>query len=96
VIVQRTKRFGAWVTTTLLLWSPRVAEACPVCGVGRDDETRTAFILTTAFLTLLPLAMLGGIVWWLVRRARQLEASWQDAASATAAASVVSRSSSSR
>ena len=55
------------------LAAPELAQACSVCGIGRE-ENRVAFILTTVLLTLLPLAAVGGIVGWLVRRARTLEA----------------------
>ncbi len=47
------------------------AIACAVCGVGLE-ESRLAFILTTAFLTFLPLMMIGGTIWWLRRRALAL------------------------
>jgi high-affinity Fe2+/Pb2+ permease len=57
----------------VLVLAPRLALACPVCMGGRDDETRTAFILTTVFLTVLPLSLIGGVVWWLSRRIRTLE-----------------------
>ena len=56
----------------LPLLLPRVASACAVCSAGRDDETRLAFLLTTLFLSVLPLGIVGGAVWWLVRRSRQL------------------------
>jgi hypothetical protein len=62
-----------WLVVALLLTAPRVAEACYVCSSGRDDETRAAFLITTVFLSVLPLAMVGGGVWWLRRRFRQLE-----------------------
>lgn len=52
-----------------ILWSPQFASACSVCMTGKTDETRVAFIVTTAFLTFLPLGMIGGFVWWLRRRA---------------------------
>ncbi len=55
----------------LVSW-PKVAAACPVCFDARD-KNRMAFLLTTIFLTLLPLAMIGGIVFWLRRRVRELE-----------------------
>ena len=48
-----------------------VAWACPVCFSAKNDENRIAFIVTTAFLTFLPLSLIGGGVWWLRRRARQ-------------------------
>jgi len=51
-----------------LLLVPAIGQACPVCMGGAEEDVRTAFILTTAFLTLCPLLMVGGLVWW-VRRA---------------------------
>jgi hypothetical protein len=57
----------------LLLLAPRAVHACSVCVGTQDGDTRTAFILMTAFMTFLPLTMIGGIVWWLRRRFRQLE-----------------------
>lgn len=49
---------------------PTVALACPVCFDPRE-ENRLAFLLTTVFLTLLPLALMGGTVYWLWRRYKQ-------------------------
>lgn len=68
------------------LWLPRAAEACYVCMAGRDEATRFAFVATTGLLTFLPMALVGGLVWWLRRRARQLEteASEDDASGAAA------------
>lgn len=60
----------AFVVSTLV---PSVAFACPVCFSG-SDETRAAFLLTTALLSLLPLAMIGGLVYVLVLRSRELDA----------------------
>jgi len=48
---------------------PEVAHACPVC-FDSSDENRQAFLATTAFLTLLPLGMVGGAGLWLRKRAR--------------------------
>lgn len=55
-----------------MLAVPRIIHACSVCSAGTDDASRTAFILTTAFLTFLPLMLVGGGVWWLRRRTQQL------------------------
>ena len=52
--------------------APRAASACAVCFSG-SDESRLAFILTTALLSGLPLAMIGGAVYWVSRRARRRE-----------------------
>lgn len=42
---------------------------CPVCFDVRDGP-RVAFFVTTIFLSLLPLGMLGGLVWWIRLRSR--------------------------
>ena len=56
----------------LLVYAPAVW-ACPVCFSAKNEENRIAFIITTAFLTFLPLGLFGGGVWWLHRRARQAD-----------------------
>ncbi len=53
---------------------PDLADACAVCTTGRDDETRTAFIWTTVFMSLTPLMLVGAGVFWLRRRLREQEA----------------------
>lgn len=50
---------------------PDVAHACPVC-FDSSDENRQAFLVTTAFLTLLPLGMVTGAGLWLRKRARDV------------------------
>lgn len=58
---------------SLLVWLvPRISAACSVC-YGGEEETRTAFILTTVFLSVLPLAMIGSLVWWLWRAVSRAE-----------------------
>ena len=52
-----------------IVLSPQLANACSVCMTGKDDETRAAFIAMTAFMTFLPIGLIGGLVWWLRRRA---------------------------
>jgi hypothetical protein len=74
----------AAIAAALLIWWPALAEACAVCFSGRSDETRAAFRVTTAFLTFLPLFAVGGIAWWLRRRARQLELAGEAAERANA------------
>ncbi len=64
----------AALAVAALVITPQVASACAVCTAGRDDETVAAFLGTTAFLSVLPLALIGGFVWWLRRRIRALEA----------------------
>lgn len=57
----------------LVVFLPEIALACSVCGGSGTAETRWAFRLTTLFMSVLPLVMVGGIVGWLWRRARALE-----------------------
>lgn len=47
---------------------PGLAAACTVCMGGQEEESRKAFVGTTAFLTFFPLLMLGIAVGWFVRR----------------------------
>lgn len=59
----------------LALWLvPAVAAACPVCVGGVEEDSRQAFIWTTVFLSVLPPGMVGGLIWWIWRRSRELEA----------------------
>ena len=44
--------------------------ACSVCGYAAE-ESRRAFILTTALLTFVPLIFIGGVLYYLKKRHRQ-------------------------
>lgn len=63
---------GAALTAGMVL-SPRVIQACAVCTAGREDESNAAFLVSTIFLSLLPLGALGTLVYVLWRRFRKLE-----------------------
>ena len=56
-----------------ILATPRMALACAVCTAGRDDESNAAFLVSTIFLSLLPLVALGTFVYVLWRRFQKLE-----------------------
>jgi len=58
----------------LALALPRAVEACAVCMSGRADDTQRAFLLGTLLLSALPFALIGGLVLWIHRRARELAA----------------------
>jgi hypothetical protein len=62
------------VGIAIVLGFPRVGWACAVCSAGLEDENRLAFLLTTIFLSALPISLVGGVVWWLRVRVRQMEA----------------------
>jgi hypothetical protein len=61
--------------TLAVLSAPARVLACPVCTPGRDDATQQAFFSMTIFMTLLPLAMFGVVLYWFVRRIRAAETS---------------------
>jgi hypothetical protein len=60
--------------TLAVLSAPAQVLACPVCAPGRDDATQQAFFSMTIFMTVLPLAMFGVVLYWFVRRIRAAEA----------------------
>ena len=65
------------VLASLAIWvglqTPRVAEACAVCSAGRDEENAAAFLISTIFMSLLPLIAIGSIVFLLWRRIQKCE-----------------------
>ena len=64
----------AALLAAFLLLAPRASLACAVCMSGREEASKWAFIVTTIALSLLPVSLVGGMVWWIRRRLRQLEA----------------------
>jgi hypothetical protein len=61
------------VVVALVVLAAADAHACSVC-FDTNSERRAAFLATAMFLTLTPIAFVLGVVWWLVRRARALDA----------------------
>jgi hypothetical protein len=60
------------IALVAIAFLPDAAHACAVCFDG-PGQTRQAFSVTTAFLTLLPLGMLAGAGAWLRGRARRAD-----------------------
>jgi hypothetical protein len=48
------------------------ALACAVCGFGEDKSSQT-FLYSTMVLSLVPLGLIGGILYWLYRSTRRRE-----------------------
>ncbi|MGB3052670.1 MAG: hypothetical protein WBB42_16835 [Polyangiales bacterium] len=65
----RLARANAALTAVALAWAADLAYACPSCA-SPLEENRQAFVDTTIFLTVVPLLMMGGFVWWLRRKLR--------------------------
>ena len=62
---------GGWLAVlTALVGLASEAYACPVCGFGRDGTT-SAYLMTAALMSLVPLTMAGAFVLYLLRQARQ-------------------------
>jgi hypothetical protein len=61
------------VLLLLLTLIPAAAAACPVCFSAVNREVLYAYYVATAAMTLLPLAMVVGIVRWLERNAQETE-----------------------
>jgi len=66
--------FWAVAVAWMVVHSPAIANACSVCSAGRDEENQTAFLLSTLFMSLLPLIAIGTLVYILWRRIQKLEA----------------------
>ncbi len=53
----------------LCLAATKAAQACAVCSVT-NEASRYAYYGTTVFLTLLPLFMIGGVVYYIAKKGR--------------------------
>lgn len=62
---------AAWAT--LVLAAPEAARACSVCGFG-EDGSRGAYLAMTAVMSVLPLAVFFGFVFYVRKRMREIEA----------------------
>lgn len=56
----------------LVALAPLDAAACPSCLAAQDKGVQIAYMVATVFMSVLPLALIGGLAFWLRRRARQL------------------------
>jgi len=64
----------AAVVALVLVAVPRIAAACAVCGPSANDKSVVGFLIGTILLSVTPLALIGGTVLYLVRRARRIAA----------------------
>ena len=62
----------ALLLVVFLALAPELAHACAVCGAAvGEDESRVAYLITSAVLSVLPLALLGGFLLWLRAKSRR-------------------------
>jgi len=71
--VRRLTLSGVTAATIAATWVADLAYACPSCA-SPLEENRQAFVDTTIFLTLVPLFMIGGFIWWIRRKTREIDA----------------------
>ena len=57
----------------LVIHTPTIAEACAVCSAGKDEENAAAFLMSTLFMSVMPLAAIGTLVYVLYKRIQKLE-----------------------
>jgi hypothetical protein len=55
------------IIALLLSWAPAGAQACSACILA-DPKTSATYLKMTLVMSALPLALLGGITYWLWRR----------------------------
>jgi hypothetical protein len=72
--VSAPRRLALLALAALVASLPRAAEACAVCLSGREDDNQRAFLAGTILLSTLPVALIGGIAWYIRRRAREIAA----------------------
>jgi hypothetical protein len=73
------------------LFLPDPASACAVCTGGQSDEVRYALVWGSGFLSVLPLVLVGGLAWYVRRRAREIAAKQTRPAEAILTRSAASR-----
>ena len=64
---------AATLAVVLATLSAQPALACAVCFSGRD-ESRVAYLLTTIFMTSLPILALAAGIYWVVKKATSTDA----------------------
>ncbi len=72
--MMRIRRLATWLIAWIVVSMPSVAAACAVCSAGKDEENAFAFLMSTIFMSLMPLLAIGTLVFVLWRRIQKLEA----------------------
>ncbi len=74
------------LAAAVVLTAPAAAHACSACSVLTNIRNLKAFLDSTLVLSLLPLALIAGGLWWLARRASgRLGAEFRESDEAAAA-----------
>jgi hypothetical protein len=65
------KTIRATLTLGIASLAIQAGQACSACSVA-DEETRYAYYATTALLSFLPLFMIGGVVFYIAKKGREV------------------------
>ena len=69
-MIARLRLARSWVLALVFVALPAFASACPVCFDARV-QTRVAYFATAGLLTLLPFALVGGLLAYVRVRSRE-------------------------
>jgi hypothetical protein len=69
----RLRSAASALGAAILVATPRPAAACAVCLGGTGGGTQSAFAIGTLLLSVIPLAVIGGAILYLRRRAKAIE-----------------------
>lgn len=72
-MIVNARLLTAWTALLLALWPSQVL-ACAVCRFGDEDPSLDAYFISVIFMSLVPLAIIGGSLYYIYRRARQAAA----------------------
>lgn len=69
-----TSSAAACAAALFVVARPDVAWACAVCGMGSTTDNAWAYTAMSVMLTVLPLGMIGGVVYWVAQRTSAADA----------------------
>jgi len=79
------------IATVFVLTTPALALACAVCGTSGIENNSWAYFAMTMVLSGLPLGMIGGVVFWVYRRAVKAEGGERNEVAVPAASDLAGR-----
>jgi len=68
--MSRMRRLFHALTSLMLLSAASAAHACPMCFGKISEDAIRRYFMSYAILSALPLAVIGGVIGWLVRAQR--------------------------
>jgi hypothetical protein len=72
-VIDILRRVVPALVAALVLATPRLADACAMCIATGKGGKQGAFAIGSLFLSVMPLVVVGGMVFYLRRRAKAIE-----------------------